>query len=156
MDINLVLFKKNGSHKAFPLTSDVTVIGRRHECDLYVPLPTVSRKHCQLSVNDQTLEIRDLNSTCGTFVNGRKVDGQTTLKAGDYIRIGPLTFLCQVNGKPEKITPPKKPAQPASMPQKKAAKPANDEEDSFGDLDASDSFLELGESDSSLDDLKNL
>jgi pSer/pThr/pTyr-binding forkhead associated (FHA) protein len=83
MDINLVLLKKNGSHKAFPLTSNVTVIGRRHECDLHVPLPTVSRKHCQLSLSGQALEIRDLDSTCGTFVNDRKVDGQTTLKAGD-------------------------------------------------------------------------
>ncbi|MBN1509917.1 MAG: FHA domain-containing protein [Sedimentisphaerales bacterium] len=156
MDIKLVLFKKNGSHKSFPLTSNVTVIGRRHECDLYIPLPTVSRQHCQLSMNGQALEIRDLDSTCGTFVNDRKVDGQTTLKAGDYIRIGPLTFLCQINGKPEKITPPKKPAPPAAKPQKKPAKPLDDKEDSFGDLDASDSFLGLGESDSGLDDLKDL
>jgi len=156
MNINLVLLKKNGSHKAFPLTSGVTVIGRRHECDLYIPLATVSRKHCQLSLNGHVLEARDLDSTCGTFVNNQRVNGQTTLKAGDYIRIGPLTFLCQIDGKPEKISPPKKPTKQAPKPQKKAAKPAGDEEDSFGDLDASDSFLELGESDSGLDDLKDL
>jgi pSer/pThr/pTyr-binding forkhead associated (FHA) protein len=157
MVVNLVLFKKNGSHKAFPLTSSVIVIGRRHECDLYVPLPTVSRKHCQLSANGKALEVRDLDSKCGTFVNDRKVDGQTTLKAGDYLRIGPLTFLCQIDGKPEKIVPPKTPPKQAAKAQKKAAKPAGDElEDSFGDLDASDSFLEPGESDSGLDDLKDL
>jgi pSer/pThr/pTyr-binding forkhead associated (FHA) protein len=156
MKINLVLLKKNGSHKAFPLTSGVTVIGRRHECDLYVPLPTVSRKHCELSLNGQSLEVRDLDSKCGTFVNDEKVDGQTTLKAGDYIRIGPLTFLCQIDGKPEKIAPPKKPSKPAAKPQKKAAKAAADKEDSFGDLDASDSFLEPDGSDSGLDDLKDL
>lgn len=156
MDINLVLLKKNGSHKAFPLTSNVIVIGRRHECDLYISLATVSRKHCQLNVDGKGIEIRDLDSKCGTFVNDRKVDGQTTLKAGDYIRIGPLTFLCQIDGKPEKIVPPKKPPQ-ASKPRKKPAKPAEaGSEDSFGDLDASDSFLELGESDSGLDDLKDL
>ena len=106
MDINLVLLKKNGSHKTFPLKSNVIVIGRRRECDLYIPLPTVSRKHCQLSLDSTVIEIRDLNSTCGTFVNGQKIDGQATLKAGDYIRIGPLTFVCQVDGKPEKIAPP--------------------------------------------------
>ena len=156
MNINLVLLKKNGSHKAFPLTSGVTVIGRRHECDLYIPLPTVSRKHCQLSVNGQALEIRDLDSKGGTFVNDQKVDGETSLKAGDCIRIGPLTFLCQINGKPEKISPPGKPSKQAAKSQKKAAKPASDKEDSFGDLDASDSFLELGESDSGLEDLKDL
>jgi len=156
MNVNLVLLKKNGSHKAFPLTSGVTVLGRRHGCDLYIPLPTVSRKHCELSVNGQALEIRDLDSKGGTFVNGERVDGETTLKAGDYIRIGPLTFLCQINGKPEKIATPKKPSKQAAKRQKKAAKPAADEEDSFGDLDASDSFLELGESDSGLEDLKDL
>jgi len=146
MDINLVLLKKNGSHKTFPLTTNVIVIGRRHECDLYIPLPTVSRKHCQLSLNGKAIEIRDLNSTCGTFVNGRKIDGQATLKAGDYIRIGPLMFLCQIDGKPEKIAPPKKPAKPAG--DKRA--------DGLDDLDASDSFLGLDESDSGLEDLKDL
>jgi len=158
MDINLVLLKKNGSHKTFPLKSNVIVIGRRHECDLYIPLPSVSRKHCQLSLNGKAPEIRDLDSTCGTFVNGQKIDGHATLKAGDYIRIGPLTFVCQVNGKPEKIAPPKKPAPQTAKPQKKAtAKPAGDElEDSFSDLDASDSSLESGESDSGLEDLKDL
>jgi pSer/pThr/pTyr-binding forkhead associated (FHA) protein len=155
MDINLVLLKENGAHKAFPLTSSVTVIGRRHECDLYIPLSTVSRKHCQLSLNEQTLEVRDLGSKCGTFVNDEKVDGQTTLKAGDYIRIGPLTFLCQIDGKPEKIVPPKKPAQQAAKPQKKTGKPAGGEsDDSLGDL--SDSFIGLGESDSGIEDLKDL
>jgi predicted component of type VI protein secretion system len=158
MKINLVLFKKNGSHKAFPLTSGVTVIGRRHDCDLYAPLPTLSRRHCQISQNGDTLEIRDLKSTWGTFVNNKKVDGQTPLKAGDYVRVGPLVFLCQVDGKPEKIVPPPKPAKPAAKP---APKTAKDElsEDSFGDLDASDSFLDLenlDESDAGLEDLKDL
>ena len=52
MNASLMLLKKNGAYKAFPLPNDVTVIGRRHDCDLRVPLPTVSRRHCQLSLND--------------------------------------------------------------------------------------------------------
>ena len=52
---------------------------------------------------------------------------------------------------------PKKPAPTAAKPQKKAAKPVADElEDSFSDLDASDSSLEPGKSDSGLEDLKDL
>ncbi len=157
MDINLVLLKKNGSHKTFPLTSNVVVIGRRHECDLYIPLATVSRKHCQLSVDGKTLEVHDLGSTGGTFVNGRKIDGEARLKAGDSIRIGPVTFICQIDGKPEKIVPPKKPVQQAAKPQKAAANPAGDElGDGLDDLDASDSFLGIDESDSGLEDLKDL
>ena len=70
MDANLVLFKKDGSQKAFSLPSDVTIIGRRHDCDLRIPLRVVSRKHCQLSQNNEAMKIRDLDSHAGTFVNG--------------------------------------------------------------------------------------
>ena len=155
MDVSLVLLKKNGSHKAFDLRSSITVLGRRHDCDLRIPLPTVSRKHCELSLNGNTLEIRDLDSKGGTFVNDQRVNGETSVKAGDYIRVGPLTFLCRIDGKPEQITAPK-----AAPPAKKAKKPAPAEadilEDSFADLDASDSFIQLDDSDSDLEDLKDL
>jgi pSer/pThr/pTyr-binding forkhead associated (FHA) protein len=144
MHANLVLFKKDGTQKIFPLSSEVTIIGRRHDCDLRIPLLPVSRRHCQLSKNDNTLKIRDLGSRSGTFINGKRID-ETAVNAGDYIRVGPLTFLLQIDGKPEEILPPKKaatkPAQttPKSAPQQKA--PAPESSDSFADLDLSDSFL---------------
>ena len=144
MHANLVLFKKDGTQRAFPLSSEVTIIGRRHDCDLRIPLLPVSRRHCQLSKNNESLKIRDLGSRTGTFLNGKKIE-ETAAKAGDYIKIGPLTFLIQINGKPDKITPPlktqEKPAQavPKSQPQKKT--PAPNSSDSFADLDLSDSFI---------------
>jgi pSer/pThr/pTyr-binding forkhead associated (FHA) protein len=177
MNASLVLLKKNGAYQAFPLPSAVTVIGRRSDCDLRIPLPMVSRRHCQLSQNKTTLELRDLESRCGTFLNDKRVDGETAVKAGDYLRIGPLVFVCQIDGKPEKIVPPKKVAPAASKaappapkaaakpkPQKPAAKPAAQAPDDSGskldedlsDLDVSDSFINLDESDSDLEDLKNI
>jgi pSer/pThr/pTyr-binding forkhead associated (FHA) protein len=167
MNANLVLLKKNGSHKAFPLPGAVTVLGRRDDCDLRIPLPMVSRRHCQLSLNKNSLELRDLDSSGGTFVNGKRVDGEIAVKAGDYIRIGPVTFVCQIDGKPEKIVPPKKASPPAPKaqakpkPQKAAAKPAADDsgskaDEDLSDLDVSDSFINLDESDSDLEDLKNI
>ena len=160
MNASLMLLKKNGAYKAFPLPNDVTVIGRRHDCDLRVPLPTVSRRHCQLSLNDGEVELRDLDSTGGTFVNEKRVDGEMSVKAGDYIRIGPLTFVCQVNGKPEKITPPKKAAPPAAKAQPKplqaVANAADDLDDDLGDLGDSDSFINLDDLDDDLEDLKDI
>jgi predicted component of type VI protein secretion system len=161
MNANLVLLKMNGAYKAFALPKDVTVIGRRHDCDLRIPLPTVSRRHCQLSLNNDTVELRDLGSTGGTFVNDSRVDGEVSVKAGDYIRVGPLTFLCQIDGKPEKITPPRKAAPPAKQPpkpQKAVANVANDDnlDDDLADLDASDSFIDLDELDADLEDLKDV
>jgi pSer/pThr/pTyr-binding forkhead associated (FHA) protein len=162
MNANLVLLKKNGTHKAFPLTGNVTVIGRRDDCDLRIPLPTVSRRHCVLNLNKDSMELRDLGSHCGTFVNDKRVDDQTTVKAGDYLRIGPLTFVCQIDGKPEKIVPPKKaaPRAPKAKPKaQKAGKPADDSgskvDDDLSDLDVSDSFINIDESDSDLEDIKN-
>lgn len=164
MNANLVLLKMNGAYKAFALPKDVTVIGRRHDCDLRIPLPTVSRRHCQLSLNNNTVELRDLGSTGGTFVNDNRVDGEVPVKAGDYIRVGPLTFLCQIDGKPEKITPPTKAAPPAKQqptPRKAPVNVANDEpagnlDDDLADLDASDSFINLDELDADLEDLKDV
>lgn len=160
MNASLTLLKKNGAHKAFPLPKDVTVIGRRHDCDLRIPLPTVSRKHCQLSLNDGEVELRDLNSTGGTFLNDKRVDGRMSVKAGDYIRIGPLIFVCQINGKPEKIAPPKKVAPPAAKappkPQRAVADAASDLDDDLGELGDSDSFINLDELDDDQEDLKDL
>ena len=162
MNANLVLLKKNGVHKTFALAANVTVIGRRDDCDLRIPLPMVSRRHCQLSLNKTAVELRDLGSRVGTFVNDKRVDDQTTVKAGDYIRIGPLTFVCQIDGKPEKIVPPKK-AAPAAPKTKAKPKPQKNPGDDSGskldadlsDLDVSDSFANIDGSDSDLEDLKN-
>jgi predicted component of type VI protein secretion system len=166
MKADLVLVKKDGAYKAFPLTSDVVVIGRRHDCDLQVPLPVVSRRHCRISLNGEALKIQDLGSKAGTFVNDKRVDpdGDTALKAGDSIRVGPLVFVCRIDGKPEKIAAPAKkssaPAKSAKQAPKAAPKKAEEPDldddlsdldekpkpgvdDSFADLDASDSFVGL-------------
>jgi pSer/pThr/pTyr-binding forkhead associated (FHA) protein len=143
MDVNLVLLRKDGSHQAFGLPSDIMVVGRRHDCDLQVPLMAVSRRHCQLSQNKETLKIRDLGSRNGTYVNGKRVD-EATLRAGDHIRIGPLTFLLQIDGQPKKIAPAEQQGKKEAKPEKAKPKKAEAEEsDIFADLDedGSDSFL---------------
>jgi predicted component of type VI protein secretion system len=161
MNASLVLLRKNGACKDFPLSRGVTVIGRRGDCDLRIPLPVVSREHCQLSRNEDSVKLRDLGSRGGTFVNGKRVDEnkEVPVKAGDYIRIGPLTFVCRIDGKPEKIVAPAKAApqkpKPQPKPQKAAADIA-DADDDLADLDVSGSFINLDESDSDLEDLKDL
>lgn len=47
----------------------------------------VSRLHCEVVLRDGELKLRDLSSY-GTFVNERKVAGETTLSRADVIRIG--------------------------------------------------------------------
>ena len=138
MNVNLVLFKKDGSQAAFPLPDGVTVLGRSHDCELRIPLKVVSRKHCQLSPNKENVKIQDLDSRIGTFLNGKRINA-AIVKAGDYIKIGPLTFSLQIDGAPKEVIPPKAVPKKPQKP-KTAAEKASD---SFPEveLDGSDSFL---------------
>ena len=143
MDINLVLFKKDGSQKSFALPSNITVIGRRHDCDLCIPLMDVSKRHCQLDRNNETLEVRDIGSRNGTYLNGQQVNGETPVKAGDYLQVGPLVFQFQIDGEPEKATPPLDDQPKAAS--EEALLTAADDEDDFLDLDMDDSGAFLDE-----------
>ena len=56
-----------------PITKDVTVLGRREFCDVQIPHPSLSKRHCVLVRTDGLLMVRDLATTNGTKVNGQKV-----------------------------------------------------------------------------------
>ena len=136
MDTNLVLLKKNGSHKLFPLPSSVTVIGRRHNCDLRIPLMSVSRRHCQLSCDNGALKIRNLSSGNATYVNGKRID-EAAIQAGDSIKIGPLTFVIQIDGQPQTISKPDSTAQNSSPQTKNIAdKQPDNSAELIDDLDS--------------------
>ncbi|MHC4115884.1 MAG: FHA domain-containing protein [Planctomycetota bacterium] len=143
MDVNLVLFKNDGSQATFPLPDGVAVLGRSHDCELRIPLKIVSRKHCQFSPNKESLKIQDLDSRIGTFLNGRRITAET-VRPGDYIRIGPLTFQIQIGGKPEAIVPPEARKRAPAAKKPSAPRPHADQPSgSFPELelDGSDSFL---------------
>ena len=110
MDVNLVLLRRDGSTKNFAMPSTVTVIGRREDCDLCIPLMIVSRKHCQLSIEEDRLNVRDLGSRNGTYVNGRQIEA-SAVAAGDRIQVGPVSFAVQIDGNPADdsviLSPPK-------------------------------------------------
>ena len=163
MNVTLILFKKNGSQKTFSLQSNITVIGRRQDCDLCIPLKSVSRRHCQLNANSDTLKIRDLESHNGTHLNGKRIE-EATAKAGDYLKIGPLTFLIQIDGNPEKIVPPPSEKPAGGEPGRTAteeeldstALPPGELEDDLLADEGSFAELQIDESDSDLTELEDL
>jgi pSer/pThr/pTyr-binding forkhead associated (FHA) protein len=65
-------------------------IGSRTDCDLVVSVSSVSGHHCRLTRNSTGYLLEDLNSTNGTFFNGERVRGSTSvsLKPGDTIHLG--------------------------------------------------------------------
>ena len=53
----------------------VKTVGRAPRADFILDAALVSRLHCRLSAEDDGLEVVDLSSTNGTFVNDKRVDG---------------------------------------------------------------------------------
>ena len=86
------------------------LVGRAHDCTIQVPLieefADVSRRHCELEIEQDQLHVRDLRSLNGTYVNGAMIGqsdlshaagtcvgdaadaAETTLRSGDEIRLG--------------------------------------------------------------------
>ena len=71
------------------------VIGRETRCDVRIPVPTVSKKHCEIRLNNDELCLTDLDSASGTFHNGDRVEN-AKLSHDDTLTIGPVTFVIRV------------------------------------------------------------
>jgi pSer/pThr/pTyr-binding forkhead associated (FHA) protein len=69
------------------LPGNIKTVGRATRADFIVDAPLVSRLHCRLTAGAAELEVVDLDSTNGTFVNGRRVE-RALLRLGDRLGIG--------------------------------------------------------------------
>ena len=87
MQVVLVMFRSDGERRSFSVTRDITVIGRREDCDLRIPLGDVSRKHARLVRDGDTIKLEDLGSSNGTHLNGQRVQ-ESLLAAGDPCAAG--------------------------------------------------------------------
>ena len=65
----------------------VKTIGRSAGAEFILDAPLVSRLHCQLSAGNDGLEVKDLGSTNGTFVNDKRITA-ATLRPGDRLKVG--------------------------------------------------------------------
>jgi hypothetical protein len=81
-----------GGTKIIPLNRPVINIGRRLDNQVVIDDPRVSRTHAQLRVAKGRFAIFDLNSTCGTFVNGQSTN-MSILYPGDVISLAGVTLI---------------------------------------------------------------
>jgi ABC transport system ATP-binding/permease protein len=65
----------------------VKTVGRATRADFIVDAALVSRVHCRLTATDRHVEVEDLSSTNGIFVNDKKVR-RANLASGDRLRVG--------------------------------------------------------------------
>lgn len=76
------------------IVGDRFVIGRHRDCDLQLEILEVSRRHCEIVVDeDRQFHLRDLGSRHGTLVNSRPIRGEILLEHTDCITLGTLSFL---------------------------------------------------------------
>lgn len=140
MTAALVLVKHSGEQIEVALKHAKTIICRHTDCQIRIPDVSVSRQHCEISVADGRVVVRDLGSSNGTYVNRRRISS-TELAPADLINVGKFIFVVRLDGKPEAIdsddaledgmatqvaatvtapqpvvTPPKPLAKPASKP----------------------------------------
>ena len=69
------------------LPGTIKTMGRAPSADFMMDAAMVSRLHCRLSAGASELEVEDLDSTNGTFVNGRRIE-RGVLKSGDHLGVG--------------------------------------------------------------------
>ena len=74
------------------LPGNIKTMGRATGADFIVEATLVSRVHCRLTAGATELEVVDLDSTNGTFVNGERID-RALLKIGDRLGVGKVEFL---------------------------------------------------------------
>ena len=75
------------------LPGNVRTIGRATGADFIVDAALVSRVHCRVSVlTGGELEVRDLESTNGTFVNGTRIE-IARLQSGDRLQVGRVELV---------------------------------------------------------------
>ncbi len=90
-----VLKTAEGADPAFTfriLPGYIKTIGRSSGAEFMVDAALVSRVHCRLTAGATELQVHDLDSTNGTFVNGTRVS-EATLKEGDRLGVGRVEFV---------------------------------------------------------------
>ena len=95
--------------KRHPLTKGRTVIGRGSDADITIADPGTSRKHVEILWDGERAMVRDLGSTNGSFLDGRKV-GEAPLTPDSTVRIGRTEIVFRVVAQ---STPPR-PSTPAA------------------------------------------
>jgi class 3 adenylate cyclase len=82
------LLVKEGPLSGRRLEIDEPVVLGRGEADVVIGDAEMSRRHALLRVSGEQIEIEDLDSLNGTWVNGERIDDPVRLRPGDLVRVG--------------------------------------------------------------------
>ena len=78
--------------RRFPVHTLPFSVGRKTESALCLPVGCISKKHAEFYSNGNSIGLRDLGSTNGTYVNGEQLTGETLLKENDIVQFATIVF----------------------------------------------------------------
>lgn len=85
----------NSSNHRVNVMGPLFTVGRHPSSNLCLCDPTVSGRHAEVLTINRDLFVRDLNSTNGTLLNGRRIQHLTGLRSGDVLHFGSVMFTLQ-------------------------------------------------------------
>jgi len=97
--IKLTLTEKGGEPKLLTFYKDEITIGRVSGNDIVLAKGNVSKRHSRFTVRASgQVEVADMKSTNGTYVNGRKITGPLLLSASDRVYVGDFLIGIDLGG----------------------------------------------------------
>ncbi len=89
---SLFVIRGNDQGSRFEFTDGTTSLGRDASNDIQLHDTEASRRHAQIYASENVFTVSDLNSSNGTFVNGRSAKA-CRLESGDHVQIGRTLML---------------------------------------------------------------
>ena len=86
---------ENGTNQRVNVVGPAFTVGRHPSSNLCLSDGTVSGRHAEILTINRDLFVRDLNSTNGTLLNGRKLQNLTGLRSGDVLHFGSVMYTLQ-------------------------------------------------------------
>ena len=129
VNVTLIVVQEDGTQRPVSMKRSRMVIGRKPECTIRVPVPSVSREHCEVVLEGDKVVVRDLGSSNGTYVNRERVR-EAQLKPGDLLAVGPAVFVTVIDGQPGQVDAKKsysagKAPEPAAAARAPSGRPAS-------------------------------
>ena len=92
MQVKLRVIGGRNNGREISIPKQEFIIGRGEEAHLRPNSDLVSRTHCSLKIEDGVVNISDMGSRNGTYVNGQRLTERHVAKSGDLVRVGRLQF----------------------------------------------------------------
>jgi pSer/pThr/pTyr-binding forkhead associated (FHA) protein len=92
MEVKLKVVSGSSAGQMIPVPGPKFLIGRADDCQLRPRSDLISRYHCVIMSEDGLVTVRDFGSKNFTYINGERLIGETELKPGDQLKVGPLEF----------------------------------------------------------------